>query len=135
MLLSFAPSIMKYLLVVGFLGMVIAAGKLYYEDNKNTIDDLTRHNTELSITLNKSLADIQQLIEEKNKLENNTEELRENLIRSEEYQDILLNKFRENDMVLYSLRKPNWMENIINDGTKKIFRDLESDTTIGLQPR
>jgi|TARA_B110000858_G_scaffold85550_2_gene98878 predicted nuclease with TOPRIM domain len=135
MLLSFAPSIMKYLLVVGFLGMVIAAGKLYYEDNKNTIDDLTRHNTELSITLNKSLADIQQLIEEKNKLENNTEELRENLIRSEEYQDILLNKFRENDMVLYSLRKPIWMENIINDGTKKIFRDLESDTTIGLQPR
>jgi predicted nuclease with TOPRIM domain len=135
MLLSFAPSIMKYLLVVGFLGMIVAAGKLYYEDNKNTIDDLTRHNTELSITLNKSLADIQQLIEEKNKLENNTEELRENLIRSEEYQDILLNKFRENDMVLYSLRKPNWMENIINDGTKKIFRDLESDTTIGLQPR
>jgi predicted nuclease with TOPRIM domain len=135
MLLSFAPSIMKYLLVVGFLGMIVAAGKLYYEDNKNTIDDLTRHNTELSITLNKSLADIQQLIEEKNKLENNTEELRENLIRSEEYQDILLNKFRENDMVLYSLRKPIWMENIINDGTKKIFRDLESDTTIGLQPR
>lgn len=74
------------------------------------------------------VADKQQLIEERNRLQENSKELEQSLIRSEEYQDILAKKFRENDMVLYSLRKPNWMENIINDGTEKIFRDIESDT-------
>jgi len=118
----------KYVVSLAFVAMIAAAGKLYYEDNKNTIATLTQQNAELKIALDMCVADKQQLIEERNRLQENSKELEQSLIRSEEYQDILAKKFRENDMVLYSLRKPNWMENIINDGTEKIFRDIESDT-------
>lgn len=122
----------KYLTGFAAIAAVVVAGKFYYDHTQQIISELTAKNAELKVELNRQIAEKQQIISDQIKLKENIRNLTDELQSSEEYQDILQKKFRENDMVLYSIRKPRWMENIINDGTEKVFRDIESDTSDGL---
>jgi hypothetical protein len=51
------------------------------------------------------------------------------LNKSEEQRNDLIETFSKHDLTRDALKKPGLIEKIINNGTKKVFADLESDTT------
>ena len=56
-------------------------------------------------------------------------ELTRQLNVSEEYQDSLHELLQKHDLTRLTIAKPGLIERRMNDATKKIYEDMESDTT------
>ena len=50
------------------------------------------------------------------------------LDKANDYKNTLIDKLRKHDLAKLSMKKPGMMEKRINNGTKKLFRSLESLT-------
>ena len=110
-------------------GGVGAGGYFYYKDTQNTISELERNNAKL-VTVNetnqKTISSMKTQVESSNKLSN---DLTKELQRSEAQRNELIDTFSRHDLTRDALKKPGLIEKIINNGTKKVFADLESVTT------
>lgn len=110
-------------------GGVGAGGYFYYKDTQNTISELERNNAKL-VTANetnqKTISSMKTQVESSNKLSN---DLTKELQRSEAQRNELIDTFSRHDLTRDALKKPGLIEKIINNGTKKVFADLESVTT------
>ena len=71
---------------------------------------------------------INTLIEDREKFEELNKELQVKLDKANQYRDTLIDKLRKHDLAKLSLKKPGLVEKKINNGTKKLFRSLESLT-------
>jgi len=109
-------------------GGVGAGGYFYYKDTQNTIAELERNNAKL-VTANetnqKTISNMKTQVESSNKLSN---DLTKELQRSEAQRNELIDTFSRHDLTRDALKKPGLIEKIINNGTKKVFADLESVT-------
>lgn len=114
--------------LVVILGGVGYAAKSYYNDTQERIQQLAENNATLKAAAEQQQATINQLEETAAVQAELTKDLMKNLQDAEEYSDGLLKKFKKHNLTLLSLRKPGLIEQRINDGTVKIFADLESDT-------
>jgi len=114
--------------LVVILGGVGYAAKSYYNDTQERIQQLAENNATLKAAAEEQQATINQLEETAAVQAELTKDLMKNLQNAEEYSDVLLKKFKKHNLTLLSLRKPGLIEKRINDGTVKIFADLESDT-------
>lgn len=114
--------------LVVILGGVGYAAKSYYNDTQERIQQLAENNATLKAAAEEQQATINQLEETAAVQAELTKDLMKNLQDAEEYSDGLLKKFKKHNLTLLSLRKPGLIEKRINDGTVKIFADLESDT-------
>ena len=114
--------------LVVILGGVGYAAKSYYNDTQARIQQLAENNATLKAAAEEQQATINQLEETAAVQAELTKDLMKNLQDAEEYSDGLLKKFKKHNLTLLSLRKPGLIEKRINDGTVKIFADLESDT-------
>jgi len=116
------------LIVVLMFGGVGAGGYFYYKDTQNTIAELERNNAKL-VTANetnqKTISNMKTQVESSNKLSN---DLTKELQRSEAQRNELIDTFSRHDLTRDALKKPGLIEKIINNGTKKVFADLESVT-------
>ena len=121
---------MPYLILVVLLmfGGIGAGGYFYYKDTQNTIAELERNNAKL-VTANetnqKTISNMKTQVESSNKLSNN---LTKELQRSEAQRNELIDTFSKHDLTRDALKKPGLIEKIINNGTKKVFADIESVT-------
>lgn len=121
---------MPYLILIVLLmfGGVGAGGYFYYKDTQNTIAELERNNAKL-VTVNetnqKTISSMKTQVESSNKLSN---DLTKELQRSEAQRNELIDTFSRHDLTRDALKKPGLIEKIINNGTKKVFADLESVT-------
>ena len=68
------------------------------------------------------------MIEDREKFEELNKELQVKLDKANQYRDTLIDKLRKHDLAKLSLKKPGLVEKKINNGTKKLFRSLESLT-------
>ena len=110
--------------LIVILGGVGYAAKSYYNDTQDRIQQLAENNATLKAAAEEQQATI-------NTMQETAEvqaALTKNLQKAEAYSDGLLQKFKKHNLTLLSLRKPGLIEKRINDGTTKIFADLESDT-------
>lgn len=116
------------LIVISVSTLIAAAGRLYYNDTRDTIDELTRQNSELFVSVEELKNSNNRLVQERQTLQSNLNTLNGRLKQSEEYQDALEKKLRDNNLVYLSLKKPGLIEKRVNDATDKVFRDIESLT-------
>ena len=117
------------IVVIVILGGVGYGALWYYNDTQERIATLRDNNAKLEVankSKEKALNTIRSDIEKQNKL---NKELSGKLQKAEEGQDNLRAKLQKHDLKRLSLKKPAWVEKILNDGTKKVFNDLESITT------
>jgi len=122
----------KYFAILLFFTTLGGLGYRYYTDTNNTIQRLTKENAELVLTIDSCNASRQALEEERIRIELTTENLTKDLKKSESYVDGLHRKLREHDLTYLALKKPSLVEKRVNDATRKIFDDIESDTSDGL---
>ncbi len=114
--------------VVGLVGGVVYGGYYYYKDTQSRIQTLTENNAKLETA--KAIQDqtINTLVEDAKKFAELNNELQVKLTKANEYRDTLIDKLRKHDLSKLSLKKPGLVEKRINNGTKKLFRSLESLT-------
>lgn len=117
-----------FLALFGVLGGVFYGGYSYYKDTQARISQLTANNATLKAANKTNEATISELRENVALQQQLTQDLQQNLQRAEQYQDKLIGQLRKHDLTKLSLRKPGLIETRINDGTKKLFDSIESDT-------
>lgn len=117
-----------FLALFGVLGGVFYGGYSYYKDTQARISQLTSNNATLKAANKTNEATITQLRENVELQAALTKDLQQNLQRAEKYQDKLISQLRKHDLTKLSLKKPGLIETRINDGTKKLFDSIESDT-------
>ena len=116
------------IVVVGLVGGVVYAGYYYYKDTQSRIQTLTENNAKLETA--KAIQDqtIETLIADREKFDKLNKELQVKLEKANDYKNTLIDKLRKHDLANLSLKKPGLVEKKINNGTKKLFRSLESLT-------
>ena len=116
------------IVVVGLVGGVVYAGYYYYKDTQSRIQTLTENNAKLETA--KAIQDqtIDTLIADREKFDKLNKELQVKLDKANDYKNTLIDKLRKHDLAKLSMKKPGMMEKRINNGTKKLFRALESLT-------
>ena len=114
--------------VVGLVGGVVYGGYYYYKDTQSRIQTLTENNAKLETA--KAIQDqtIDTLIADREKFDKLNKELQVKLDKANDYKNTLIDKLRKHDLANLSLKKPGLVEKKINNGTKKLFRSLESLT-------
>lgn len=117
-----------FLALFGVLGGVFYGGYSYYKDTQARISQLTANNATLKSANETNQATITELQATAVLQAELTQDLQKNLQKAEQYQDKLIGKLRKHDLTKLSLKKPGLIETRINDGTKKIFDSIESDT-------
>ena len=116
------------IVVVGLVGGVVYAGYYYYKDTQSRIQTLIENNAKLETA--KAIQDqtIETLIADREKFDKLNKELQVRLDKANDYKNTLIDKLRKHDLSKLSLKKPGLVEKKINNGTKKLFRSLESLT-------
>ena len=116
------------IVVVGLMGGVVYGGWYYYKDTQSRIQTLTENNAKLETA--KAIQDqtIDTLIADREKFDKLNKELQVKLDKANDYKNTLIDKLRKHDLAKLSMKKPGMMEKRINNGTKKLFRSLESLT-------
>ena len=116
------------IVVVGLVGGVVYAGYYYNKDTQSRIQTLTENNAKLETA--KAIQDqtIETLIADREKFDKLNKELQVRLDKANDYKNTLIDKLRKHDLSKLSLKKPGLVEKKINNGTKKLFRSLESLT-------
>ena len=116
------------IVVVGLVGGVVYGGYYYYKDTQSRIQTLTENNSKLEVATQQQEQTINTLIEDREKFEELNKELQVKLDKANQYRDTLIDKLRKHDLAKLSLKKPGLVEKKINNGTKNLFRSLESLT-------
>ena len=116
------------IVVVGLVCGVVYAGYYYYKDTQSRIQTLTENNAKLETA--KAIQDqtIDTLIADREKFDKLNKELQVKLDKANDYKNTLIDKLRKHDLAKLSMKKPGMTEKRINNGTKKLFRSLESLT-------
>ena len=116
------------IVVVGLVGGIVYGGWYYYKDTQSRIQTLTENNAKLETA--KAIQDqtIDTLIADREKFDKLNKELQVKLDKANDYKNTLIDKLRKHDLAKLSMKKPGMMEKRINNGTKKLFRSLESLT-------
>jgi len=116
------------IVVVGLVGGVVFGGYYYYKDTQSRIQTLTENNAKVMAAKEAQDNTIQALIEDREKFDELNKELQTKLDKANDYKNTLIDKLRKHDLAKLSLKKPGLVEKKINNGTKKLFRSLESLT-------
>ena len=116
------------IVVIGLVGGVCYGGYYYYKDTQERIGILTENNAKMMVAKEAQDNTINALIADREKFETLNKELQSKLERANEYKNKLIGKLRKHNLQKLSMQKPGLVEKKINNGTKKLFRSLESLT-------
>ena len=116
------------MVVVGLVGGVVYGGFYYYKDTQSRIQTLTENNAKIMAAKAAQDNTINTLIADREKFDELNKELQTKLDKANDYKNTLIDKLRKHDLAKLSMKKPGLVEKRINNGTKKLFRSLESLT-------
>lgn len=114
------------IIVLGVLGSVAYGAKYFYDTTQNTIRQLRENNVKLESANATNTATINRMQVDAQSLQVTIGELNSNLQAAEEYKDSLIQKLQRHDLSRLSTLKPGLIERRINDGTAKVFDELEA---------
>lgn len=117
----------KYLLI-GTVVLVSLFG-WYYKDSQNRLKILTENNAKLEVANQTNQKTITTLKEDSKKFTELNKKLQDDLKESETYSDELRKKLNNHNLTQLSKKNPSNVEKRINDATKKLFEDIEKDTS------
>ena len=116
------------IIVVGLIGGVVYGAYAYYHDTQQRIKTLQENNAKLETVAKTNELTINSLQESQEKFATLNKELQVKLNEAESYGDNLRKKLHKHNLTRLSIKKPGLIEKRINDGTKKLFDNIESVT-------
>ena len=117
-------------IVVGLVGGVVYGGFYFYQDAQKRIATLQQNNAKLEVVAKENEQVVRTMRVETARLNDLNKSLQGKLSRAEESREKLLTRLQEINLKKQSMVNPVEIEKRINDGTDKMFDDLESITSI-----
>jgi hypothetical protein len=116
--------------VVTLIGGVVYGGFYVYQDKQKRIATLQQNNAKLEVVAKENEQVVRTMRVETARLNDLNRSLQGKLSRAEESREKLLTRLQEINLKKESMINPIEIEKRINDGTDKMFDDLESITSI-----
>ena len=116
-------------IVVGLVGGVVYGGFYFYQDAQKRIATLQQNNAKLEVVAKENEQVVRSMRVETARLNDLNKSLQGKLSRAEESRERLLTRLQEINLKKESMVNPVEIEKRINDGTDKMFDDLESITS------
>ena len=117
------------IIVVGLLGGAAYGAKYYYDTTQNTIAQLRENNAKLEVANETNQATINRMGADAERLNNLTNQLVQDLQKSEKYGDELRNTLNKHNLTHLANKKPGLIEKRMQNATDKLWDDLESITS------
>ena len=118
------------IIVVGLLGGAAYGAKYYYDTTQNTIAQLRENNAKLEVANETNQATINKMGADAERLNNLTNQLVQDLQKSEKYGDELRNTLNKHNLTHLANKKPGLIEKRMQNATDKLWDDLESITGV-----
>ena len=115
--------------VVTLIGGVVYGGFYVYQDKQKRIATLQQNNAKLEVVAKENEQVMRTMRVETARLNDLNKSLQGKLSRAEESRERLLTRLQEINLKKESMVNPVEIEKRINDGTDKMFDDLESITS------
>ena len=115
--------------VVTLIGGVVYGGFYVYQDKQKRIATLQQNNAKLEVGAKENEQVVRTMRVETARLNDLNKSLQGKLSRAEESREKLLTRLQEINLKKESMVNPVEIEKRINDGTDKMFDDLESITS------
>ena len=115
--------------VVTLIGGVVYGGFYVYQDKQKRIATLQQNNAKLEVVAKENEQVVRTMRVETARLNDLNRSLQGKLSRAEESREKLLTRLQEINLKKESMINPIEIEKRINDGTDKMFNDLESITS------
>ena len=115
--------------VVTLIGGVVYGGFYVYQDKQKRIAILQQNNAKLEVVAKENEQVVRTMRVETARLNDLNRSLQGKLSRAEESRERLLTRLQEINLKKESMVNPVEIEKRINDGTDKMFDDLESITS------
>jgi hypothetical protein len=116
--------------VLGIIGGVGYGAYAYYQDTQQRIATLQTNNAKLETVAKTNELTVKSLQANQEKFATLNKDLQMKLNEAEEYGDDLRKKLHKHNLTRLSIKKPGLIEKRINDGTKKLFKSIESLTAM-----
>lgn len=116
------------IIIVGILGAAAWGAKYYYDSTQATIAQLRENNAKLEVANEENQATINQMVADAQRLNQLTDQLNEDLRKSEEYGDELRATLNKHNLTHLANKKPGLIEQRMQNATDKLWDDLESIT-------
>ena len=116
--------------VLGIIGGVGYGAYAYYQDTQQRIATLQTNNAKLETVSKQNELTVKSLQKNQEKFATLNKDLQMKLDQAEEYGDDLRKKLHKHNLTRLSIKKPGLIEKRINDGTKKLFKSIESLTAL-----
>lgn len=116
------------IIVVGLIGGVVYGAYAYYNDTQQRIKTLQENNAKLETVAKTNELTINSLQQSQEQFAELNKDLQIKLNQAESYGDNLRKKLHKHNLTRLSIKKPGLIEKRINDGTKKLFDNIESVT-------
>ena len=116
-------------IVVGLVGGVVYGGFYFYQDAQKRIATLQQNSAKLEVVAKENEQVVRTMRVETARLNDLNRSLQGKLSRAEESREKLLTRLQEINLKKESMVNPVEIEKRINDGTDKMFDDLESITS------
>lgn len=116
--------------VVTLISGVVYGGFYVYQDKQKRIATLQQNNAKLEVVAKENEQVVRTMRVETARLNDLNKSLQGKLSRAEESRERLLTRLQEINLKKESMINPIEIEKRINDGTDKMFDDLESITSI-----
>ena len=116
--------------VLGIIGGVGYGAYAYYQDTQQRIATLQTNNAKLETVSKTNELTITSMQKNQEKFATLNKDLQMKLNEAEEYGDDLRKKLHKHNLTRLSIKKPGLIEKRINNGTKKLFKSIESLTAM-----